>query len=146
MSRQLVDVNVLLALLWSRHESHNAAHAWFAKSGHQAWATNPLVQLGVVRLLTNPNVTQGAVSAQGALSILRDATSHPGHEFWPLDEPLPLALQDLAIRIKGHRQYTDAVLLWQVKHRNGILVTFDAGVKSLAVAEFTSNVLLLKSR
>lgn len=59
MSRQLVDVNVLLALLWPRHEGHLAAHAWFAKSGHRAWATNPLVEVGVLCLLTSPSVTQG---------------------------------------------------------------------------------------
>ncbi len=34
MNRHLLDVNVLLALVWPRHESHDAAHAWFAKSGH----------------------------------------------------------------------------------------------------------------
>jgi predicted nucleic acid-binding protein len=28
-------VNVLLALLWPRHQSHVAAHAWFAKSAEQ---------------------------------------------------------------------------------------------------------------
>ncbi|HUY14198.1 MAG TPA: hypothetical protein VMX16_11300 [Terriglobia bacterium] len=54
MNRHLPDVNVLLALVWPRHESHAAAHAWFAKSGQQAWATNALTQLGVLRLPTPP--------------------------------------------------------------------------------------------
>jgi len=54
MIRHLVDVDVFLALVWPRHESHAAAHAWFAKSGRRAWATNALTQLGVLRLLTNP--------------------------------------------------------------------------------------------
>jgi predicted nucleic acid-binding protein len=70
MNRHLLDVNVLLALVWPRHESHAAAHAWFAKSGHKAWATSPLTQLGVLRLLTNPAVTQGTVSAAAALEAL----------------------------------------------------------------------------
>ena len=64
MSRYLLDVNVLLALLWPPFESHEAAHAWFVKSGRHAWATNPLTQLGVVRLLTNPSVMRGAVGAE----------------------------------------------------------------------------------
>ena len=146
MSRQLVDVNVLLALLWPRHESHQAAHIWFAKSGHRAWATNPLTQLGALRLLTNPAVTQGAVNAPTALEVLSEATSHPGHEFWPLDSELPGALKSLATRIRGHQQWTDALLLWHVAHRDGVLVTFDAGIKALAVSEFASRVLLLKGR
>lgn len=146
MNRQLADLNVLLALLWPRHESHEAAHAWFAQSGHRAWATNPLVQLGVLRLLTNPAVTQGAVSPATALHALSETTSQSGHEFWPLDREVPVSLKPLAGRLKGHRQWTDALLLWQATARDGVLVTFDAGVKELAGAEFGGHVLLLKRR
>jgi|SRR5690242_15908388 len=144
MNRQLMDVNVLLALLWPRHESHAAAHAWFAKSGHRAWATNPLVQLGVLRLLTNPAVTQSAVSPATALQVLSEATSQSGHEFWPLDREMPGSLKTLAGRVRGHRQWTDALLLWQARTHDGVLVTFDSGVKQLAASEFGSHVLLLK--
>ncbi len=141
-----MDVNVLLALVWPRHEGHQTAHAWFAKSGHRSWATNPLTQLGALRLLSNPLVTQGAVSATTALEVLREATSHPGHEFWPLDSPLPDSVQTLSARIRGHHQWTDAVLLAQAVQRDGVLVTLDAGVKALAPAEFAGHVLLLKGR
>ena|SRR5689334_12311834 len=144
MNRQLVDVNVLLALLWPRHESHAAAHGWFARSGHRAWATNPLIQLGVLRLLTNPAVTQGAVSAAAALQVLSETTSESGHEFWPLDREVPVSLKTLAGRVRGHQQWTDALLVWQATARNGVLVTFDAGVKELAAADFGGHVLLLK--
>ena len=144
MSRQLVDVNVLLALLWPRHESHDAAHGWFAKSGHRAWATNPLIQLGVLRLLTNPAVTQGAVSSAVALQVLTETTSQPGHEFWPLDREVPMSLKTLAGRIRGHLQWTDALLLWQAMARDGVLVTFDSGVKELVSSEFGRHVLFLK--
>ena len=41
MKRYLLDVNLLFALLWPRHESHEAAHAWFKASGAKAWATSP---------------------------------------------------------------------------------------------------------
>jgi len=146
MSRQLADVNVLLALLWPRHESHAAAHAWFLKSGHRAWATNPLTQLGVLRLLTNPAVTQGTVSALSALQVLSEMTSHVGHEFWPLDREPAAGLKLLAGRVRGHRQWTDALLLGQSADRDGVLVTFDSGVKELAGADFGDHLLLLKHR
>lgn len=146
MTCHLVDVNLLLALLWPRHENHNAAQTWFAKSGHRAWATNPLIQLGALRLLTNPAVTQGTVAATTALDVLSEATSHPGHEFWPLDGEAFGTLKTLAPRIQGHQQWTDALLLSQAAHRDGVLVTFDTGVKALAAPEFTSRVLLLKPR
>jgi hypothetical protein len=93
MNRCLPDANVLVALLWPRHQSHDAAHAWFAKSGQHAWATNALTQLGVLRFLTNPAVTQGTVSARTALEVLSEATAHSGHEFWPLDHEVVASLK-----------------------------------------------------
>jgi toxin-antitoxin system PIN domain toxin len=144
MSRHLLDVNVLFALLWPRHEGHSSAHAWFAKAGRRAWATNPLTQLGVLRLLTNPAVTQGALSAARALEVVAQAMLDEGHEFWPLDQAMAAGLTAVAQRVQGHRQWTDAVLLWHVAERDGVLTTFDSGVKQLAGHEFSGRVLLLK--
>lgn len=143
MNRQLVDANVPLALLWPRHEGH-VAHSWFAKSGNRAWATNPLVEVGVLRLLTNPSVTQGTVSSASALWVLSEITSQSGHQFWPLDRPVALFLKTLAGRLKGHRQWPDAWLLAQAAAHDGVLVTFDTGVKELAAGELTRHVQILK--
>jgi toxin-antitoxin system PIN domain toxin len=146
MNCHLLDVNVLFSLVWPRHESHLTAHAWFAESGRHAWATNPLTQLGVLRLLTNPGATQGAVSAASALAVLEDAIGHDGHEFWPLDREFASALKSAAGRVQGHRQWTDVALLWQASERDGVLVTFDSGMKQLAGRELRASVLLLKER
>lgn len=145
MRRYLLDVNVLFALLWSRHASHAAAHAWFSRSGHQAWATSPLTQLGVLRLLTNPAVTMGAVRAPAALDVLQEAASHPRHEFWALGRGFPAGLKPFANRVRGHRQWPDLVLLWQAAERDGVLVTFDSGVRDLAATDLGAHVLLLES-
>lgn len=144
MKRHLLDVNVLLALVWPRHESHTTAHGWFAKAGQYAWATNPLTQLGVLRLLTNPAVTQGAMRATAALNVLLKATHHPEHEFWPLDQEIPVGLMPMASRLTGHRQWTDAALLRHARERGGVLVTFDSGLKELAAGELREHLLLLK--
>jgi toxin-antitoxin system PIN domain toxin len=141
----LADVNVLLALLWPRHEGHRAAHTWFAKTGARAWATNSLTQLGVLRLLTNPAVTQAAVSAHAALALLADASRHEGHEFWPLDGNLLDGLQGWAARIHGHRQWTAAALLRHAEERGGVLVTFDSGMKELAGDGAARRVLVLRA-
>lgn len=146
MNRCLPDVNILLALVWPRHESHAAAHAWFSKSGRRGWATNAITQLGVLRLLVNPAVTQGAVSAATALEVLREATRHEGHEVWPLGHEILPGLELMAARVRGHRQWTDALLLWQAMKRGGTFVTFDAGVRDLAAGELNSHLLILKSR
>ena len=144
MTRSLPDVNVLLALLWPRHNGHRAAQEWFAASGYRAWATNPLTQLGAVRLLTNPAVTLGVVDARSAIGILREATTHAGHEFWPMDCDIPTALEETIPAIGGHKQWTDAALLWQASVRGGTLVTFDSGVRELAGKKWSRHALILK--
>ncbi|MGP8245261.1 MAG: TA system VapC family ribonuclease toxin [Bryobacteraceae bacterium] len=144
MTRYLADVNILLALVWPRHTGHAAAQAWFAKSGHRAWATNPLTQLGVLRLLTNPAVTHGIVSTRTALELVAEATAHPGHEFWPLERDIPTVLKPLAGGLKGHQQWTDALLLVHAAERNGVLVTFDADIGKLASGKLGGRLLVLK--
>jgi len=143
MSRALLDVNVLLALLWPGHVGHRAAMAWFGKTGRKAWASNPLIQLGVMRLLTNPKITQGAVSAPSALEVLAGATRHEGHEFWPLDQEVTAALRPICGGLAGYRQWADALLLEQAAERGGLVVTFDSGLKELAYGSKHGRVLLL---
>ena len=145
MKRHLLDVNVLFALVWPRHVSHAAAHAWFSRSGHRAWATSPLTQLGVLRLLTNPAVTMGAVSAPAALEVLQEAASHPRHEFWVLDRGFLAGLKPFANRVQGHRQWPDLVLLWQAVERDGVLVTFDSSLRELAATDLSGHILLLEN-
>lgn len=117
--------------------------AWFGKAGRRAWASSPLTQLGVLRLLTNPKVTQGAVSAPAALEVLADATRHEGHEFWPLDQEVTAALRSLCGSLTGYRQWADALLLAQAAAHGGFVVTFDSGLKELAAGSRGGRVLLL---
>jgi len=145
MRHQLPDVNVLFALVWPLHRYYPAAQSWFQTSGYRGWATNPITQLGTLRLLTNPVVTQGAINAARALSLLNENTLHNAHEFWPLDRTPLASLEPVISRIRGHRQWTDALLLCQAAERDGVLVTFDAGIKELAPDEMKSRVLLLDS-
>jgi hypothetical protein len=146
MKRYLLDVNILLALVWPPHKSHAVAQSWFAKFGQHAWATNVLTELGVLRLLLNPAVTQGAVTASRAWNLLRENTAHPGHEFWPWDHTISAGLELMASRVRGHQQWRDALLIWQAKEHDAVLVTFDSGVKELATGEMRNHLLVLKGR
>ena len=126
--RYLADVNVLLALLWPRHVHHEAAQKWFAAHGHRNWATNTIVQLGAIRLLTNPAITNGAVNPLTAVRVVAEATSHPNHQFWALDKTANSMLAGAEILVKGYRQWTDLFLLRHAVDRKGKLVTFDKGM------------------
>jgi len=146
MTRYLLDVNVLLAIVWPHHVDHAAAVAWFAEFGHQAWASNPLTQIGVLRLLTNPAVTQSAMTADTALAAVAAATRNQGHEFWPLDFDIAAVLLPMAGKISGHQQWTDALLLSHAMRRHGVLVTFDSALKQLAAGGLENHLLVLKPR
>ena len=54
MTAYLLDVNVLIALVDPAHVQHDAAHEWFARQGHKAWATCPLTENGLVRIVGHP--------------------------------------------------------------------------------------------
>jgi predicted nucleic acid-binding protein len=50
----LLDVNVLVALFDPVHVHHEAAHKWFGQNRKSGWATCPLTENGMVRVLSNP--------------------------------------------------------------------------------------------
>jgi predicted nucleic acid-binding protein len=56
MNAVLLDVNVLIALLDRRQVHHKQAHAWFAASHAAGWATCPLTQNAVLRILGLPHL------------------------------------------------------------------------------------------
>ena len=145
MRAYLPDVNVLFALVWASHQHHLAARSWFNKLGQQVWATNPITQLGLLRLLTNPAITHSAINAVTALLMLSENTQRRVHEFWPLERIVAASLKPVINRVRGHRQWTDALLLCQAAERDGVLVTLDAGIKELAPHELKDRVLLLNS-
>jgi predicted nucleic acid-binding protein len=52
--RALLDVNVIIALLDSGHFMHTSACTWLERNLDQGWATCPLTQTGVVRIMAQP--------------------------------------------------------------------------------------------
>jgi uncharacterized protein len=59
-ARSLLDVNVLVALFDPDHAYHEAAHQWFARHRAQGWATCPLTENGLVRVMSHPAYAAGA--------------------------------------------------------------------------------------
>ncbi|HEX4183450.1 MAG TPA: hypothetical protein VHY34_09330 [Caulobacteraceae bacterium] len=47
----LLDVNVVIALIDPAHVGHEAAHPPVRGGGHRAWATCPLTENGVIRIV-----------------------------------------------------------------------------------------------
>jgi len=128
----LLDVNVLLALAWSRHGAHDRVGRWFAHHSQSGWATCPFTQAGFVRILSNPAFSRDALSPQAALAVLEANLKLPGHSFWPDSIAVPEAISYVEHKLTGHRQVTDAYLLGLAIHRGGKLATMDEGVAAMA--------------
>jgi predicted nucleic acid-binding protein len=78
----LLDVNVLIALFDPAHIHHNPAHNWFAEVGQTAWATCPLTENGVIRIIGDPRYPNSPGSPAAIAASLAIFMSRSGHEFW----------------------------------------------------------------
>ncbi|HZQ97316.1 MAG TPA: TA system VapC family ribonuclease toxin [Chloroflexota bacterium] len=141
MTAYLLDVNVLLALVDPLHVHHEPAHRWFARRGNTAWASCPITENGLVRILSSPKYPNSPGGASEALSILRGLCAHAGHHFWADDVSLCDQVDPAAAMT--HAQVTDVYLLALAVHRGGALATFDGRVPSSVVAGGSSSVELI---
>jgi len=132
--RALLDINVVIALLDPDHTLHNQAHQWWAANHKSGWASCPLSENGVVRIMANPAYSKKVhFSPPDLISRLHTFASGTDHEFWP-DE---VSLRDQKVfvieRLLSSRQLTDVYLLALAAQRRGRLATFDQSVSLPAV-------------
>jgi toxin-antitoxin system PIN domain toxin len=121
--RALLDVNVIIALLDSGHVMHTSACTWLERNLSQGWASCPLTQTGVVRIMAQP-AYPNQQPAQQVAARLAEACGHSSHTFWP--QQISLLQEGLICweRILGPRQITDAYLLALAVSHGGRLVSF----------------------
>lgn len=131
MKAYLLDTNLLIALLWPSHASHEVAVKWFARHRGKGWATCPLTQAGFVRIVSNPGFSRDAVQPRDAIRVLSANTAATDHVFWGQDLPLAEGVSFAGIRLMGHQQVTDAYLLGLAVHRGGMLATLDGRIAAL---------------
>lgn len=138
MTRALLDINVLLALLDSDHVDHRRAHEWLDDEGGSGWASCPITENGFVRIISQPRYPSPITSAQ-AIDLLARARDDGDHVFWPCDVSLldpDVVRRD---RLHGPRQVTDAYLLALAVAHAGRFVTFDRSLSVSAVLGATED-------
>ena len=126
MTRWLLDVNVLIAILDPKHAHHQLALEWFIRQGVHAWATCPFTESGVTRILSSPQYVNVRFSPRDAAEILLSLKNRfaATHQFWPAS----LSIHDdcFAIgRLTGSKQITDMYLLGLAAKYSGSLATLD---------------------
>jgi toxin-antitoxin system PIN domain toxin len=137
VSRALLDVNVLLALLDSDHVDHRRARDWLDVEISSGWASCPITQNGFVRIISQPRYPS-PVAPGHAAQLLEHACATEHHEFWPCDISILDSGSVDRSRVHGPRQVTDAYLLALATHRGGRFVTFDRTVALSAVPAATA--------
>lgn len=140
----MLDLNVLIALIDDEHQHYQSAQQWFGSPGDKEWGTCPLTEAGLIRYVLNPATGFPATGLEAAIDALRKLAQRPGHRFWPITTGWEMLTADFASRIFGHQQVTDAYLLGMAIKENGVLVTFDKGIRYLAGLQYADNVLVLQ--
>ena len=133
MTAFLLDVNVLIALLDPAHVHHNDAHSWFASKAKRAWASCPLTENAVLRILGDPRYQNFSGGPAAAAELLEEFFALPGHIFWPDDISILDREKIDASRLLGSRQITDSYLLALARARGGQLATLDRRIITDAV-------------
>lgn len=133
MTQYLLDVNVLIALIDPAHLQHDLAHAWFGKAGKNAWATCPLTENGVLRIVGHPRYPTSPGTPAAVAELVTELLALPGHEFWADDITLLDGGRVLAARLLESAQVTDSYLLALAVAHHGQLATFDQKIVADAV-------------
>lgn len=132
--RALLDVNVVIALLDPDHAFHERAHDWWLKNVKSGWASCPIVENGVVRIMSNPAYSPKArFTPADLISRLEQFATQTNHEFWPDDVSLRDGKVFMTERMHSSRQLTDLYLLALATKRGGRLATFDKNIPISAV-------------
>ncbi len=141
----LLDVNLLVALFDPDHVHHDTAHDWFAESRHEGWATCPLTENGLVRILSNLRYSPAAESPARIVGRLRAFCASGHHVFWPDDISFRDANRFRSAAPASHRQITDIYLLGLAKRHAGRLATFDRTIPLAAVPQAKAGDLVIIS-
>ncbi|MDP9634684.1 UNVERIFIED_ORG: toxin-antitoxin system PIN domain toxin [Ensifer adhaerens] len=134
----LLDVNVLIALIDPGHVAHDDAHDWFASTGQTAWATCPITENGVIRIVGNLKYPNSPGSPVLVMEIVSKLRSLPGHRFWPDDVSLVGSDAIAPAKILTSGQITDTYLLALAMAHDGQLATFDRKLTVAAVTKGNS--------
>jgi hypothetical protein len=129
----LLDVNVLIALVDTVHAFHVRAHRFFSDAGQRGWATCPITENGLLRIVGHPGYPGSPGSPAMALPLLKRFQAVPGHVFWPDDISL---LDSDAVDVSAiltSAQLSDTYLLALAVSKGGRLATFDRRLSTAAV-------------
>ncbi len=135
MSRYLLDVNVLIALVDPAHVAHEPVHAWFGRVGRKAFATCPITENGLLRIVGHPKYPNSPGPPSRVVGALLAIRALPGHAFWPDSISVVDDSGVDSAQLSSHAQLTDSYLLALARANKGQLATLDRKLATEAVVE-----------
>ncbi len=130
--RALLDVNVLIALFDTDHVHHPLAMDWFEAQGPDGWATCPITQNGMVRIMSQSRYPN-SLAIPELVSRLDAAIGSQYHQFLPDDMSLLDADRIDQSMLLSSAHLTDVYLLALATKHDCCLVTFDRNIPIAAV-------------
>ena len=124
---------MLIALIDPAHVQHDNAHAWFAEAGSKAWATCPITENGVLRIVGHPRYPSSPGTPAAVAEIIEGFLALPGHEFWPDTVSLLDGQWVDRARLLDSTQVTDTYVVALAVAHDGKLATFDRQIVTDAV-------------
>lgn len=134
MTRYLLDVNVLIALIDPAHVQHDQVHEWFGRVGYKAFATCPITENGLLRIVGHPKYPNSPGPPSTVVAALATIRGLPGHAFWPDSISLVDSSVDPDL-LSSHSRVTDSYLLALAKEYKGKLATMDQKLASEVVTD-----------
>jgi toxin-antitoxin system PIN domain toxin len=124
----LLDVNLLIALCDADHEHHLLAARWFRANRLKGWATCPLTENALLRIMGHAAYPGGPGSPEGVRPLLQRLRSVPGHLFW--EDSISIVDSQRLPSLVGvsARQLTDVYLLALAVCHGGYMATLDARI------------------
>jgi uncharacterized protein len=140
----LLDTNVLIALIDPTHIQHDAAHNWFSTIGHTSWATCPITENGVLRIVGHTTYANSPGTPAAVAPLLCGLRALPGHVFWTSDVSLLDADRFDAGRLLTSAQVTDTYLLGLAQAHGGQLATFDRRLVTDAIRDGSKHLHIIR--
>jgi toxin-antitoxin system PIN domain toxin len=141
--RYLLDVNVLIALIDPEHVDHERVHEWFSRVGKQAFATCPITENGLLRIVGHPKYPNSPGPPSTVAATLIAVRGLSGHMFWP--DSISVVESPLLNpnRLSSHGRVTDSYLLALAMANQGKLATMDHKLATEVVTDGKSAVALI---
>jgi hypothetical protein len=128
----LYDVSVLLALFDPHHTKHDAVFRWHREQGKHGWASCPITENGLVRIMSQPKYPNPQTLSD-MIRIVRNFVNDVTYQFWSDDFSVGAPdIVDTNTSLTSS-MLTDIYLLALAMKNDGRLVTLDSRIPARAV-------------